>query len=160
VTAEDRQQLETAEGWSDLGDWQSANDELERMTPALRAQPEVLAVRYDVYSRSKKWDEALEVAQTFSVLRPDLDLGWIYAAYALHELKRTAEAREVLLTAVGKFPTTCRIYYNLACFAAQLGKLNEAYGWLKRAIELDPRTRSIALKDKDLEPIRLQIEAA
>jgi tetratricopeptide (TPR) repeat protein len=89
--------------------------------------------------------------------RPDLDLGWIYTSYALNELKRTAEAREVLLTAVVKFPGTCRIHYSLACFSAQLGNIKEAQRYLKRAIEIDPDARSLALKDKDLEPLRTHI---
>jgi tetratricopeptide (TPR) repeat protein len=157
VNAKDRQHIEAAEGWLDLGDWQSANDELEQLQPQSRAEPEVLALRYDVYCRANKWVWALEVAQAFTELRPDCDLGWIYAADALHALKRNEEARALLLIAVAKFPGTCRIHYNLACCSVQLGRLDEAYTHIERAINLDPKAKTMALEDNDLDPILAQI---
>jgi hypothetical protein len=45
--------IQAAEGWLDLGDWQSANEELENVTPRLRAHPAVLEMRFRIYSAGK-----------------------------------------------------------------------------------------------------------
>jgi hypothetical protein len=38
--------FQAAGGWLELGNWREANEELENITPALRAHPDVLAVRW------------------------------------------------------------------------------------------------------------------
>ena len=40
--------LDAAQGWLGLGDHVQANEELEQISPTMRAHPDVLAVRYDV----------------------------------------------------------------------------------------------------------------
>jgi tetratricopeptide (TPR) repeat protein len=70
---------------------------------------------------------------------PDSPFGWIHHAYALHELKHTQEAWNVLLPVVDKFPKEYIMRYNLACYACQLGNLKEARDWLKKAIDLADR---------------------
>ena len=42
-----------------MGDWQSANDELESIAPQLRAHPAVLEMRFRVYSAAKHLGLAL-----------------------------------------------------------------------------------------------------
>ena len=56
LPARDQHHLRAAEGWLGLGDWRSANDELESITAALRAHPDVLAMRWQVYSEAKHWE--------------------------------------------------------------------------------------------------------
>ena len=60
----DQRQLEAARGWLGLGDWRSGNDELEEITPGVRAHPEVLLVRVEIYLKAGKPDMAQPVAQT------------------------------------------------------------------------------------------------
>ena len=78
-------------------------------------------------------------------------------ACALHELKRTQEAWSVLSAVVDKFPKQYLFRYNLACYACQLGNLKEAYGWLEKTFDLNPQARKMALDDKDLEPLWVDI---
>jgi hypothetical protein len=61
----------------------------------------------------------------------------------------------VLLPVVDKFPKEYIIRYNLACYACQLGNLEEARHWLKKAIEMaDPKeVKLMALNDPDLKPL-------
>jgi hypothetical protein len=40
--------LEAAEGWFELGDLVSANNELDEITPEERAYPAVLIMRYEI----------------------------------------------------------------------------------------------------------------
>ena len=75
----------------------------------------------------------------------------------MHELKHTSEAREVLLKVKARFKEDWHIHYNLACYAAQLSKPEEAIEHLKRAIALNAQARGYALEDRDLEPVRAQI---
>jgi tetratricopeptide (TPR) repeat protein len=90
---------------------------------------------------------------------PDEPFGWIHLAYALNELKRTREAWNVLLSIADKFPDQDVIPYNLACYAAQLGRLKEAKQWLELAIEMadSKEVKQVALDDPDLEPLRKEI---
>jgi hypothetical protein len=43
--------LQAAEGWLELGNAQEANQELERITPSLRAHPAVLDLRWGISLR-------------------------------------------------------------------------------------------------------------
>ncbi len=64
MNRDDHPHLEAARGWLGLGDWQSANDELEEIAPALRADAEVLLLRVEIYLKAGKPDMAQPVAAT------------------------------------------------------------------------------------------------
>ena len=100
-----------------------------------------------------------QTAKTISDLVPDSPFGWLHLAFALHEMKRTQEAWNVLLPVVDQFPKEAIMRYNLACYACQLGHLEEAKIWLKQAFELSDQKemKLMALQDPDLEPMRKEI---
>jgi len=155
----DQRHLKAAEGWLGLGSALEANEELEQITPGMRAHPDVLCIRWEVYAKAKKWDMAAEVARGISVAVPDSPFGWIHWAYSLHELKRTREAYDIVNSVVAKFPDEVMMRYNLACYACQMGNLKEAMAWLEMAIDLAGKKdiRMMALNDPDLEPLWTQI---
>jgi predicted Zn-dependent protease len=155
----DQRQLNAAEGWLGLGDWVQASKELELITPEMRAHPAVLRVSWGIYAKAEKWELAAEVAQGITVILPDNSWGYIHFAYSLHELKRTREARAVLLPVAGKFPDQYIIQYNLACYCCQLGELKDGLRWLGKAIDVAGKQhiRIMALEDPDLEPLWKQI---
>lgn len=62
TTDEIQRHLLPAQGWIELGDWQSANDELEKVEPQQRVHPYVLELRWQVYALAGKWDVAVELA--------------------------------------------------------------------------------------------------
>lgn len=84
-----------------------------------------------------------------------LGVGAVHRSCALHELKRTAEARDNLLCVVNRFERDHVIYYNLACYECQLGRLEQAMQWLEMAFLLGGmrRMKLAALDDPDLEPL-------
>src|SRR5690348_2341162 len=129
----DRRCLEAAEGWLELGNWQEANAELGGITSQMREHPVVLCMRWNIYAAGKQWELAAAVARRLSQLVPGLPVGWIELAHALHALKRTQEARDVLLPVVNRFPGQYFMCYKLACYACQLGRLDEARQWLQAA---------------------------
>jgi tetratricopeptide (TPR) repeat protein len=156
----DRVHLNAAEGWFGLDDLVSASDELEKITPAFRAHPAVLLMRCKIYQAAKKWGYVIEISQTLVEQLPKLAEAWIHRSYALHELNRTREAFDLLLPAAKKFPKLPVIPYNLACYACQLGKLEDAMKQIEQAIDLAGKKNDIrldALEDPDLEPLWLQI---
>jgi len=159
LSLSDQRFLDAAEGWLVLGNWHEANEELEQITPEMRAHPLVLRLRWSIYAKAEKWEMAVEVAKGFAAALPDNSWGWIHWAYSLHALKRTDEARDVLLPIADKFPDKYLIRYNLACYYCQLGDLKEAFQWLKKAIDLAGKKdiRLMALDDPDLEPLWDQI---
>ena len=108
LSPQDQQHLQAADGWLGLGNWHEANEELERISPALRSHPDVLFIRWHVYANAKSWTLAAEVANTLSKLFPDNPFGVIHLAYALHEMKRTKEAWDTLLPGSIVSPTTAR----------------------------------------------------
>jgi tetratricopeptide (TPR) repeat protein len=151
--------LQAAQGWLELGNHIEANEELENITPELRAHPAVLAVRWEIYAAAKKWEATLDIAAALIQLDPDDPLGWAHRSYALHELKHTAEARDNLLRVVEKFPVSATMRYNLACYECQLGRLEQARHWLEKAFAIgDARKMKLAaLDDPDLQPLWKEI---
>jgi tetratricopeptide (TPR) repeat protein len=147
--------LQAAQGWLELGSHIEANQELEKITPELLAHLAVLNVRWEVYASAKNWEAALHIAAALINFAPDEPLGWVHRSYTLHELKRTAEARDNLLLVVDKFPISTTMRYNLACYECQLGRLDHARGWLEKASALGGarKMQMEALGDSDLEPL-------
>jgi tetratricopeptide (TPR) repeat protein len=151
----DSHYLNAAEGWLGLGDYQSALEELELINPALRAHPDVLAVRCDIYTDAMKWPAVVAVASALVRLIPDRPSGWVRRSFALHGLKQTQQAFDLLLPAVRKFPEVSTIPYNLACYCAQLGGIEEARHWLHQSYEVGNAAilKNAARNDPDLAPL-------
>ena len=59
----DQQHWQAAVGYVELGMFQDANDQLEKIDPFNRAAPEILAVRLGIYHGLKKWELMQEIAK-------------------------------------------------------------------------------------------------
>ena len=155
----DRIHLNAAEGWLGLGDVESANGELDEISTGSKVHPAVLLMRSSIYQAAKKWDYVISISETLVRQLPKLSEAWIHRSFALHELKRTQEAYDLLVPATEKFPKLWVIPYNLACYACQLGNGKESLPWLEKAIDLAGKKeiRAMALDDADLEPLWNQI---
>ena len=155
LTPPDLHHLKATQGWVELGAWDVANDELENITPQLRAHPDVLKLRFNIYVMAKHFELAIAAADSVVRFLPEEPEGWIDRSFALHEMDRTAEAQENLRPAVEEFPTKWEICYNLACYACQLGEMDEARAFLERAIALGDaeKVKLMALDDPDLSPL-------
>jgi len=151
----DTHYLNAAEGWLGLGSVPDAHEELNRISLEGRFHPSVLRVRWDVYARNGHWEFAHTIAQGLVAFVPDDPIGFINRSVALHELKRTPEAWNQLLPAALKFSDNSIIALHLARYACQLGRLEEAKAWLKKAVTLEDagELMSRALKDPDLTPL-------
>ena len=151
----DTHHLSAAEGWLGLGSVVDAHDELKQISLEARFHPNVLRVRWEVYARGGHWEFAHTIAQGLIAFLPDDAAGYINRSMALHQLKRTPEAWHNLLPAALKFPDNSTIALHLARYACQLGHLDEAKAWIKKAVTLDDagELMSRALKEPDLAPL-------
>jgi tetratricopeptide (TPR) repeat protein len=148
--------LSAAIGWLELGNWQEANEELEKIAPALRGHPDVLLVRHEVYAKAEKWDVAAEIASALTKIRPGEPQFWIWQAYAARRMPGGGipQAKEILGKAEPMFPNVWTIYYNLACYCAQLNQLGECKEWFEKAMAIDEQTvKRLAIDDPDLKPL-------
>ena len=150
----DQRHLEAAEGWLELGLPLEAAAELAKITTLHQGHPDVLELRWHICAKEKQWPACMEIAATITQLAPDRVDGWIHRSFALHELHKTQEAFQQLFLVVDKFPSVWTIPYNLACYAAQLHRFDEAKKWLEQALALDKKTvQQAAQDDKDLQPL-------
>src|ERR1041385_41374 len=90
----DTMHLQAAQGWLELGNHAEASAELEKIKQQNRGHPAVLQVQWEIYGAAKKWEAALDVASALIQVMPEHSFGWIHRSFALHELNRTAEARD------------------------------------------------------------------
>src|SRR5205823_11832921 len=111
----DKEFFNAAVGYTQLGMFLEANEQLENIDPFNRVAPEVLALRVDIYSGLKKWDLMQEIAQRLHecFLR---DVQWVISyAYATRRAESIDAAKTILVNALPKFPREASIYYNFAC---------------------------------------------
>ena len=150
--------LVAAVGFAELSLFQDAVQELEELPDKFKEIAIVLATWLEVYQRWQKWSEASSVAQRLAEIEPD-ESNWPLAlAYAVRRSRGLVFAQEILKQAGEKFPDCATIHFNLACYAAQLGDLDEARQRLRQAIQLDEGFTDLAKTDPDLKPIQTEIE--
>lgn len=147
--------LEAAQGWIMLGDASSALAELERISPTHRHAPSVLEVEWEIRSLDKDWPAALTVAEHMVQTAPGNVRGWILRAYAARRAPAGGleMAQSMLQPALERFPKAFLVPYNLACYAAQLGRVEEAWHMLQRAMKVggSSAVTGLALLDPDLQ---------
>ena len=149
----DVQHLNAAPGFLALDMYEEANAELEEIHPFCRALPEVLHVRLGIYAGAKKW-ELLQVVAKKLAEYDSSDPQWIISlAYATRRVESLQAASAILVDGLELHAEEPIIHYNLGCYACQLGDLNAAQEYLKRAFEIQPKCREMALEDSDLKPL-------
>src|SRR5262245_36804224 len=154
----DTHHVRAAIGWLELKNHVEAGEEIARVAPALLHHPDVLEIRWAICAAGASWDAAVTVAESLVEVAPDRSSGWVHRAYALRRIKSGGLqlAWAALRPAFEKFPKEDIIPYNLACYAAQFGRLDAAWEWLHKAMEAAGDVKVIkdrAMADADLQPI-------
>jgi predicted Zn-dependent protease len=147
--------IQAAEGWLMLSNPFEANEELEQISPEYRMHPAVLAMKWQVYAAAEWWEAAWVVSKALCDLLPESAEVWICQANTLRRYRGLRDAADLLETVLERFPDEAVCRYNLACYEAQLGNIDDASSWLVQAFELP---NSMALKlaavyDPDLQPL-------
>ncbi len=154
----DRHHLSAVEGWFELGNLHEAMVEWERLSPHARRHPVALELRWRLHAQRGEWDRALEVAEEMVTRAPELRHSWLHRSYAMRRAPGGGleKAWAALRPAADRFPDEELIAYNLACYATQLGRLDEGWEWFLRAMQITGdgrRIRRMALVDEDLQPL-------
>jgi len=153
--------LRAASGWLLLGSDEEAAEDLKRIDPQLRSHPDVLEVRWQLHARAQNWDACLNIASAIVEIDPDRPSGWIGRAYSLRQVPAGGlqAAFDSLLPVAERFPAEPMIPFGLACYACQLGDLEEGRFWLSKAFTVakssgrEKRLKSMALDQPELEPL-------
>ena len=153
ITPQTDRTLQAAQGYFELGMLDDALTELDTLPADLQEGAAVLQMRLFIHMREKRWPEALDISRTFCRVQPEETLGFIHAAFCLHELRRTAEAKALLLAGPAALLNEATYHYNLGCYDAVLGNIEEAQGHLRTSFRLDGKFRDYARTDPDLRPV-------
>jgi len=144
--------FERAQGWLMLDKFEEAARSLRKIPPAFRRRPEVTLVRAQLYLATKQWKRAEPSLRQLLKLEADEPQHWVNLAFAVRRAKTIAQAETILLAARQRFPKVAVIWFNLACYAAQQGRLAEVPTLLREAIRLEPQFKEPAKTDPDLAP--------
>lgn len=149
-----RRQLGYAEGYLTLGLKAEAAEALGEINGKERDATPVLAMWLAVYCDRGEWAPAAKAGAVLCEREPNEPAHWIQWAYATRRHAGLAQAREILMRGVGLHPREAVFHFNLACYEAQLGHLDDARAFLETACGLDESFSELAKTDADLEPIR------
>jgi tetratricopeptide (TPR) repeat protein len=147
-------QLQAACGYAELGMTRESLAELDAISPRLQNRPEVLQLRLHHLMREKKWTLALRISQKLCRVAPDAGAGFLHAGFCLHQLGKTAEAKNLLITGPIALLKEPIYYYNMGCYEALLGNADKARHHLKISFDMDASFRALAKKDPDLASIQ------
>ena len=145
--------LLASQGYMELEMPEEALAELDELPAEEQELEDVLQMRLFILLRGRIWEPALEVCAQLREVFPDCSTGFIHGAFCLHELGRTAEAKQILLSGPTSLAKEATYFYNLGCYDAVLGNLEEATINLRTSFEMDDKFRAIAKYDPDLKSV-------
>ena len=145
--------LLAAQGYLELGMVEEALAELSSVEPSFLHDPELLEVRLHVLMQAHRWEEVITAAEALLRVQQDALPAYIHGAFALHELGRTAEARDLLLKGPSLLRKDPTFHYNIGCYEAVLGNKAAALQSLRESFAMDKTFRDFAKQDPDLLPL-------
>ncbi len=149
--------LLAAQGYLELGMVDEALAELSFLQELKIHDPEIVELRLHILMQGQRWHAALATAEELLRVTPNAVPAYIHGAFALHELGRTREARDLLLKGPPDLRNDPTFHYNIGCYEAVLGNRNSAMQSLRKSFALDETYRDFAIQDPDLESIREDI---
>ena len=150
--------LLAAQGYLELGMVEEALAELVAVQSPMISDPDLIEMRLHILMQGGRWSDALASAEELLRLNSSAISAYIHGAFALHELGRTTEARDLLLKGPQVLRNDPTFHYNIGCYEAVLGNNDSAMRSLKKSFALDETYRDFAKQDPDLEAIRAELE--
>ncbi len=144
---------ECAAGYAELGMFAEAADEIASLPEEFRDLPHVIRIRLLLAIKAQDWPQGAALGRRLVESGSHCVSDYIQTAYCLHELKRTEEARSVLLKAPSQARSNHIYLYNLACYEAVLGHEQSALDYLDQAAAINTSVRQMAIHDPDLASI-------
>ena len=150
---ETRRALEAADGYLFLGLLNEALAELKSVPITEQNDAAVLLARTRLLLHKKDWTSAEKLARNGMALHPHEGEFTVQRAFALHQMRKTQRAAEVLLEAPHWIRRTGILHYNLACYEARLGDLSAARECIDAAIQINAGIKKNARLDPDLQAL-------
>jgi len=141
-------------GYAELGMTKQSILELNALEHSDQNRPEVLQLRLHHLMRGQRWASALRISQKLCRAAPDCSAGFLHAGFCLHELGKTAEAKQLLLKGPAALLKEPIYYYNMGCYEALLGNVKDARINLETSFRMDSSFRELAKRDPDLEAVK------
>jgi len=151
--------FERAQGWLLLDNHGSAARAIRLIPVAFRERPEVRQFRAQLHLSAKQWRQAVPLLRQLRDENPSDPQFSVSLAFAVRRAKSIGAAEKVLLVARERFPDVAIIWFNLACYAAQQGRLTEARDWLREAESRENGFQDLAKTDSDLMPFWAAVKA-
>lgn len=148
-----RRKAEAARGYLALGLQEEAAGELTGILPHAAIDPEPMLLRLQVLRNLSRWEEMRALADELIVLQPRVSRWTIEKFWAVRYADGPAAACVWLDQAEEKFPLNGEVQMARACCLAQLGRLEEAFRRVDRALRLDDTLYSWLEEEADLEPL-------
>ena len=142
--------LVASQGYSELGLPELALAELDMLPDEVGNSPIGIESRLSVLMQAKRWKPALGVGRELCRVAPDKTAGFIHTAFCLHEMGNSREALELLSSGPPALKAEPTYHYNLACYAAALGNIEEARAHLNVSFAMDKSLKDYARTDPDL----------
>lgn len=140
-------------GYLQLGMPLDAGEEIGKLPAAMRESRAAMEVCALIHLETGAWQLLREVGGHLTRQWPGEGTHWIWLAYGTRRCRSLMEAEQCLLDALSHCGSEPMIHFNLACYAAQLGHLDQARERLQQARALDPGILTLALGDPDLEAL-------
>ena len=142
--------LLAAQGYLELGMVEEALGELSSIGRVAFDDPDIIELRLHILMQGRKWNEAIAAAEELLRMKIDALPAYIHGAFALHELGRTSEARDLLLKGPSVLREDPTFHYNIGCYEAVLGNRDAALESLRQSFAMDKNFREFAQCDPDL----------
>ena len=147
-----------AQGYLELGMASEALAELALLPEVESRDPDIVELRLHILMQATRWADALKTAEELIRLNAEAIPAYIHGAFALHELGRTQEARNLLLKGPSELRKDPTFHYNIGCYEAVLGNKEAALDSLQASFALDETYRDFARRDPDLTLLREALE--
>jgi hypothetical protein len=160
---EDTRHLTHAQGFIELRMYSDAETELLEISPSLRQHPDFLVTWWHVLFHKNLWKECVVVANQIIENDQNNAMAYIQLACALERFEGVENAYQVLRSVADRITDSLTINFNLACYACELGRLEEARQWLRRAFyeavgtEYEGFYEWLAVQDLQLKPLWKEI---
>jgi len=142
--------MQIVQGYYELGMYEDARRELREVELDFPRQASLVQMKILLHLKDESWEDALTLSEQLRNLSPEGGASFIHGAFCLHELDRTLEAVELLLDGPDSLQDEPIYHYNLGCYNAAIGALEDARRCLRRSFNLDERLLDVARKDPDL----------
>jgi tetratricopeptide (TPR) repeat protein len=111
------------------------------------------ALRVEILLALEKWELAAQLAE--AIINQGAPIGVLYLSggHAIRRARSLAEARAFLLRGEPLLENEWLWWYNLGCLECQMGDVEAAKARLLRTFDLQPDSRLIVIRDRDLEPL-------